>query len=147
MSLTNGDIFKTLEHVSSTFTLHASSLIPYMAAVQHTPYSKVLTSANLTLNTHTSHNTGHLTNRTCGSVRTSSPLPTKRKNHNTKTNLPSSARASHPFIFNTFNFNYLLIHPSNVTLVIIQTRNLDQYTLMFRSVLILIHGCQAKVTL
>ena len=143
MSQTNGDIFKTLEHVSSTFTLHASSEIPYIWQL----YTKILTSGNLTLNTHTSHNTGHLTNRTCGSVRTSSPLPTKRKNHNTKTNLPSSARASHPFIFNTFNFNYLLIHPSNVTLVIIQTRNLDQYTLMFRSVLILIHGCQAKVTL
>ena len=143
MSQTNGDIFKTLEHVSSTFTLHASSEIPYIWQL----YTKILISANLTLNTHTSHNTGHLTNRTCGSVRTSSPLPTKRKNHNTKTNLPSSARASHPFIFNTFNFNYLLIHPSNVTLVIIQTRNLDEHAVTFRSVLILIHGCQAKVTL
>ena len=77
-------------------------------------------------------------------MRTSSPLPTKRKNHATKTNLPSSARASHPFIFNTFNFNYLLIHPSNVTLVIIQTRNLDRSAVMFQGVSILIHGCQGN---
>ena len=34
------------------------------------------------------------------------------------------ARASHPFIFNTFNFNYLLIHSCNVTVMMIQTRNL-----------------------